>query len=162
MQLAYEARKARKIIASRDISYAFTNIMANNYYSLREYHFIGVEVSNADTSSGSYDHFCFFCKINNSRRRNTKWQNTSACSRNAWSASSTLTGRKNAQDYERQQAEDCAAFEAAQKARLETAKLEHQIDLGAKRRLSRMLDDYKARRDYCLSKRGEEFANSQR
>lgn len=33
-QLAYEARKARKIIASRDISYAFTNVMANNYYSL--------------------------------------------------------------------------------------------------------------------------------
>ena len=34
-QLAYEARKAKKIIASRDISYAFTNVMANNYYSLR-------------------------------------------------------------------------------------------------------------------------------
>jgi hypothetical protein len=33
-QLAYEARKARKIIKSRDISYAFTNVMANNYYSL--------------------------------------------------------------------------------------------------------------------------------
>ncbi|KAH8118585.1 hypothetical protein DFH11DRAFT_1502410 [Phellopilus nigrolimitatus] len=50
--LAYEARKARKIIASRDISYAFTNIMANNYYSLR-----------------SYDHFCFFCRINNSTKK---------------------------------------------------------------------------------------------
>lgn len=36
-QLAYEARKAKKIIASRDISYAFTNIMANNYYSLSQY-----------------------------------------------------------------------------------------------------------------------------
>lgn len=35
-QLAYEAHKAKKIIASRDISYAFTNIMANHYYSLRE------------------------------------------------------------------------------------------------------------------------------
>lgn len=35
-QLAYEARKSKKIIASRDISYAFTNIMANNYYSLRK------------------------------------------------------------------------------------------------------------------------------
>jgi hypothetical protein len=32
--LAYEARKTKKIIASRDISYAFTNVMANNYYSL--------------------------------------------------------------------------------------------------------------------------------
>ncbi|KAI5119893.1 hypothetical protein M0805_003697 [Coniferiporia weirii] len=50
--LAYEARKARKIIASRDISYAFTNIMANNYYSLR-----------------SYDHFCFFSRINNSTKK---------------------------------------------------------------------------------------------
>ena len=33
-KLAYEAYKAKKIIASRDISYAFTNVMANNYYSL--------------------------------------------------------------------------------------------------------------------------------
>lgn len=49
--LAYEARKAKKIIASRDISYAFTNIMANNYYSLR-----------------SYDHFCFFNHISNSTK----------------------------------------------------------------------------------------------
>ena len=37
LKLAYEARKAKKIIASRDISYAFTNIMANHYYSLREF-----------------------------------------------------------------------------------------------------------------------------
>jgi len=50
--LAYEARKAKKIIASRDISYAFTNVMANNYYSLR-----------------SYDHFCFFNHISNSTKR---------------------------------------------------------------------------------------------
>jgi len=50
--LAYEARKSKKIIASRDISYAFTNIMANNYYSLR-----------------SYDHFCFFEHISNSTKK---------------------------------------------------------------------------------------------
>jgi hypothetical protein len=50
--LAYEARKAKKIIASRDISFAFTNIMAQNYYSLR-----------------SYDHFCFFCHINDSTKK---------------------------------------------------------------------------------------------
>lgn len=36
LQMAYEARKAKKIIASRDISYAFTNVMANNYYSLSQ------------------------------------------------------------------------------------------------------------------------------
>lgn len=35
-QVGYEARKSKKIIASRDISYAFTNVMASNYYSLRE------------------------------------------------------------------------------------------------------------------------------
>lgn len=35
-QLAYEAYKAKKIIQSRDISYAFTNVMANKYYSLRK------------------------------------------------------------------------------------------------------------------------------
>ncbi|TFL05790.1 hypothetical protein BDV98DRAFT_601117 [Pterulicium gracile] len=49
--LAYEARKTKKIIASRDISYAFTNVMANHYYSLR-----------------SYDHFCFFDHISNSTK----------------------------------------------------------------------------------------------
>jgi len=47
--LAYEAHKSKKIVASRDISYAFTNVMANNYYSLR-----------------SYDHFCFFDHIRES------------------------------------------------------------------------------------------------
>lgn len=50
--LGYEAHKAKKIIASRDISYAFSNVMANNYYSLR-----------------SYDHFCFFCHISNSTKK---------------------------------------------------------------------------------------------
>lgn len=44
--LGYEARKAKLIVASHDISYAFTNVLANNYYSLR-----------------SYDHFCFFDHI---------------------------------------------------------------------------------------------------
>jgi len=48
---AYEARKSKKIIGSRDISYAFTNVMANHYYSLR-----------------SYDHFCFFDHISNSTK----------------------------------------------------------------------------------------------
>ncbi|KIY46610.1 hypothetical protein FISHEDRAFT_46932 [Fistulina hepatica ATCC 64428] len=49
--LGYEGRKAKRIIASRDISYAFTNVMANHYYSLR-----------------SYDHFCFFDHISNSTK----------------------------------------------------------------------------------------------
>ncbi|KAK4684252.1 hypothetical protein P7C73_g5938, partial [Tremellales sp. Uapishka_1] len=50
--LGYETYKARKVILSRDISYAFTNLMANDYYSLR-----------------SYDHFCLFCHINNSTKK---------------------------------------------------------------------------------------------
>lgn len=50
--LAYEAQKCRAIVRSRDISYAYTNVMANNYYSLR-----------------SYDHFCLFSQINNSTKR---------------------------------------------------------------------------------------------
>ncbi|KZP12143.1 hypothetical protein FIBSPDRAFT_836693 [Athelia psychrophila] len=50
--LAYEGRKSKKIIASRDISYAFTNVMANHYYSLR-----------------SYNHFCFFDHISNSTKK---------------------------------------------------------------------------------------------
>ncbi|KAF8192477.1 hypothetical protein BJ912DRAFT_1094915 [Pholiota molesta] len=50
--LAYESRKAKKIIASRDISYAFTNIMANNTIP----------------SVRSYDHFCFFDHISNSTK----------------------------------------------------------------------------------------------
>jgi hypothetical protein len=49
--LAYESRKAKKIVASRDISFAFTNVIANHYYSLR-----------------SYDHFCFFEHISNSTK----------------------------------------------------------------------------------------------
>lgn len=50
--LAYEAHKARAVVRSRDISYAYTNVMANDYYSIR-----------------SYDHFCFFCQINNSKKK---------------------------------------------------------------------------------------------
>ena len=50
--LAWESRKARMIIRSRDISYAFTNVMANNYYTMK-----------------SYDHFCFFSQIDNSKKK---------------------------------------------------------------------------------------------
>ncbi|TEB30162.1 vacuole protein [Coprinellus micaceus] len=49
--LAYESQKSKKIIASRDISFAFTNVMANNYYTLR-----------------SYNHFCFFEHISDSTK----------------------------------------------------------------------------------------------
>jgi len=50
--LLYEWYKAKKIITSRDISYSFTNVMANTYYSLK-----------------SYDTFCFFTQIENSTKK---------------------------------------------------------------------------------------------
>ncbi|RUS14598.1 hypothetical protein BC937DRAFT_93575 [Endogone sp. FLAS-F59071] len=49
--LALDIRKARMIIASGDISYAFTSITAYRYYSFR-----------------SYAHYCFFNKINDSKK----------------------------------------------------------------------------------------------
>lgn len=63
-----------------------------------------------------------------------------------------------AKDYERQQAEDRIAHEAAQKTRLEAARTTHQHDLETKKRLSRMLDVYKVHREVLISKRSEEFA----
>ncbi|KAF8341482.1 uncharacterized protein EI90DRAFT_2905513 [Cantharellus anzutake] len=50
--LLYEGWKAQKIIVSRDISYAFTNVLANTHYSLK-----------------SYDTFCFFTQIENSTKK---------------------------------------------------------------------------------------------
>ena len=62
------------------------------------------------------------------------------------------------QDYEVQQANDRAAHEAAQKARIENYRLSHEQDIETKKRLLRMMDDYKTRRDAIIGKRGEEFA----
>ncbi|ORX35903.1 hypothetical protein BD324DRAFT_581368 [Kockovaella imperatae] len=50
--LGYETYKAQKVIRSRDISYAFTNLMANDYYSIK-----------------SYDIFCLFCHIDSSAKK---------------------------------------------------------------------------------------------
>jgi hypothetical protein len=56
--LAYESRKTQRIIKSQDISYAFTNVMAHNYYSLRD-----------------YDYFCFFQYISRvSDGKTSEWQ----------------------------------------------------------------------------------------
>jgi hypothetical protein len=49
--LGLEIRRARNIVKSRDISYAFTSMIASRYYTVR-----------------SYPHFCFFAQINNSRK----------------------------------------------------------------------------------------------
>jgi len=37
VQLGYETFKARQVIKSRDISYAFTNVLANDYFSFSEF-----------------------------------------------------------------------------------------------------------------------------
>ena len=62
-----------------------------------------------------------------------------------------------AKDYEVQQENDRATFDAVQTARLENSKVAHQQDLATKKRLSRMLDEFNARKDLILQKRGEEF-----
>ncbi|KAI8930039.1 hypothetical protein BC831DRAFT_441022 [Entophlyctis helioformis] len=49
--LALDWRKALAVIRSRDISYAFTSLVAYRYYVIR-----------------SYPHFCFFSQIQNSRK----------------------------------------------------------------------------------------------
>ncbi|KDQ58076.1 hypothetical protein JAAARDRAFT_256306 [Jaapia argillacea MUCL 33604] len=66
-----------------------------------------------------------------------------------------------AQDYESQQANDRATFDALQKARIEGAKITHEHNLETKQRLARMMEDYKARREVILAKRGEEFRKKQ-
>ncbi|WVR04843.1 hypothetical protein IAU60_001855 [Kwoniella sp. DSM 27419] len=50
--LGYETWKAKQVIDSRDISYAFTNLIANDYYSFK-----------------SYDNFCLFCHIEGSTKK---------------------------------------------------------------------------------------------
>ncbi|ORZ03453.1 hypothetical protein BCR43DRAFT_483392 [Syncephalastrum racemosum] len=50
--LGWDIFKAKRIIASRDISYAFTSIIASRYYSLKNYRY-----------------HCLFRKISNSRKR---------------------------------------------------------------------------------------------
>ncbi|KAF9147278.1 hypothetical protein BG015_011110 [Linnemannia schmuckeri] len=49
--LALDIRRANGIIASRDISYAFTSQIAARYYTVR-----------------SYPHYCFFAEIDNSKK----------------------------------------------------------------------------------------------
>ncbi|KAF9962982.1 hypothetical protein BGZ70_007739 [Mortierella alpina] len=49
--LAWDMKKAAAIIASRDISYAFTSMIAYRYYAIK-----------------SYAHFCLFQKIHNSKK----------------------------------------------------------------------------------------------
>ncbi|KAK7018490.1 eukaryotic translation initiation factor 3 subunit A [Favolaschia claudopus] len=63
-----------------------------------------------------------------------------------------------AQDYERQQATDRDTFSDVQAARKDSAHRAHQDDLETKKRLSRMIPEYEARRAVILAKKGEDFA----
>jgi hypothetical protein len=49
--LAWDIKKARPIIISKDISYTFTSLIATRFYTLR-----------------SYAHYCFFCQIQESTK----------------------------------------------------------------------------------------------
>ena len=60
-------------------------------------------------------------------------------------------------DYEQQQANDRATFEAVQKARIEGSRLSHQQDLETKQRMARMMGDYLSRREVIAAKRSDEF-----
>jgi len=52
---AYEFYKARKVVLSRDVSYSYTNIMANDYYSIKD-----------------YNNFCLYCHLGKSKKRGDK------------------------------------------------------------------------------------------
>ncbi len=62
-----------------------------------------------------------------------------------------------AQDYELQQASDSATFEQIQKGRIDTARLAHKRDVETKKRLSRILPEFEARKAVTLEKRSTEY-----
>ncbi|KAF8840291.1 hypothetical protein BDN67DRAFT_1069437 [Paxillus ammoniavirescens] len=61
------------------------------------------------------------------------------------------------QDYAEQQATDRATFEAVQKARLENSVAAHKEAVAAKKRLARIVDDFRKHKETLLSARSEEF-----
>ena len=67
-----------------------------------------------------------------------------------------------AKDYEAQQENDRLTFESLQKARIESSKQQHQLNLETKARLSLMLGDFKKTKDEILERRGQEYAEKQR
>jgi translation initiation factor 3 subunit A len=66
-----------------------------------------------------------------------------------------------AKDYELQQASDRATFEQIQKGRIDAARLGHKRDLETKKRLSRILPEFEARKAKILEKRSAEYARKQ-
>jgi translation initiation factor 3 subunit A len=66
-----------------------------------------------------------------------------------------------AKDYELQQASDRATFEQIQKGRVDTARLAHKRDLETKKRLSRILPEFEARKAIILENRSAEYERKQ-
>lgn len=64
-------------------------------------------------------------------------------------------------DYDLQQESDKAAFEAAQKSRLEAHRLGYQRDMETKKRLARAMPDYLVKKEEIMGKRKEEFQRRQ-
>ena len=63
-----------------------------------------------------------------------------------------------AKDYEDQKENDRITFNAIQQGRLDASKLAYDQDIAAKRRLSRMMGDYLARKEAQLAKKKDDFA----
>ncbi|KAA8913279.1 hypothetical protein FN846DRAFT_930417 [Sphaerosporella brunnea] len=61
------------------------------------------------------------------------------------------------QDWERQKAEDLAAYEAAKKITLDAAKAQHEEAVALKNRLGRLVGAYEAFRDEIKQQRSQEF-----
>jgi translation initiation factor 3 subunit A len=60
-----------------------------------------------------------------------------------------------------QQASDRATFEQIQKGRIDAARLAHKRDLETKKRLSRILPEFEARKAIILEKRSAEYERKQ-
>ncbi|KIJ45509.1 hypothetical protein M422DRAFT_29646 [Sphaerobolus stellatus SS14] len=65
------------------------------------------------------------------------------------------------QDYEGQQADDRAAYEVTVQTQLQASKEKFALDMATKKRVSRMMHDYEARRAAIMAKRDEEFKKRQ-
>lgn len=66
-----------------------------------------------------------------------------------------------AKDYEEQQVNDQEIFSSSQRQRKEESKLLHQANVETKKRLARMLPDYRSRKGVIISKKGEQYTKKQ-
>lgn len=69
VKLGYETWKAKNVVESRDISYAFTNLIANDYYSFSTFPHLIPRQWKLTPRIENYDNFCLFCHIDSSTKR---------------------------------------------------------------------------------------------